>query len=126
MEAIKTVDLTKKYKDLVAVDRLNLSIEQGELFALLGVNGAGKTTAIKLLSCLTKPTTGDAFIFGKKTPLFLAMECIFNVSIFREQGIQRRFTNLYNISKNIFELYTTKEAENVIKHKFTEEELIKN
>ena len=45
----------------------------------------------------------DAFIFGKKTPLFLAMECIFNVSIFREQGIQRRFTNLYNISKNIFE-----------------------
>jgi len=64
MEAIKTVDLTKKYKDLVAVDRLNLSIEQGELFGLLGVNGAGKTTAIKLLSCLTKPTSGDAFIEG--------------------------------------------------------------
>lgn len=64
MEAIKTVDLTKKYKDLVAVDRLNLSIEQGELFALLGVNGAGKTTAIKLLSCLTKPTSGDAFVEG--------------------------------------------------------------
>lgn len=64
MEAIRMVNLTKKYKDLVAVDGLNLSIEQGELFALLGVNGAGKTTAIKLLSCLLKPTSGDAFVAG--------------------------------------------------------------
>ncbi len=65
MEAIKTVDLTKKYKNIVAVDRLNLQIEQGELFSLLGVNGAGKTTTIKMLSCLTKPTSGDAFIGGQ-------------------------------------------------------------
>ena len=64
MKAIKTVDLTKNYKDVLAVDRLNLQIEQGELFSLLGVNGAGKTTAIKLLSCLTKPTSGDAFVGG--------------------------------------------------------------
>ena len=65
MEAIKTVELTKKYKDLTAVDRLDLSIEQGELFSLLGVNGAGKTTTIKMLSCLTKPTSGNAFLCGK-------------------------------------------------------------
>ncbi len=64
MEAIKTVDLTKKYKDLVVVDQLNLQIDQGELFSLLGINGAGKTTMIKMLSCLTKPTSGDAFIEG--------------------------------------------------------------
>ncbi len=64
MYAIDTVDLTKKYKDIVAVDRLNLQIAEGELFSLLGVNGAGKTTAIKLLSCLTKPTSGDAFVGG--------------------------------------------------------------
>ena len=62
MVAIKTVDLTKEYKDIIAVDQLNLQIEQGELFSLLGVNGAGKTTAIKMLSCLTQPTSGDAFI----------------------------------------------------------------
>ena len=62
MDAIKTVNLTKKYKDLVAVDRINLRIQKGELFSLLGVNGAGKTTLIKMLSCLTKPTDGDAFI----------------------------------------------------------------
>ncbi len=62
MEIIKTIDLTKRYKDLVAVDKLNLTIHRGELFSLLGVNGAGKTTTIKMLSCLTKPTSGDAWI----------------------------------------------------------------
>ena len=64
MEAIKTVDLTKKYKTLTAVDGLNLSVHPGELFALLGVNGAGKTTTIKMLSCLTQPTSGDALLNG--------------------------------------------------------------
>lgn len=64
MDAIKTVNLTKKYKDVVAVDNLNLQIKHGELFSLLGVNGAGKTTTIKMLSCLTKPSGGDAFIEG--------------------------------------------------------------
>ena len=65
MEAIKTVDLTKKYKTLTAVDGLNLSVHPGELFALLGVNGAGKTTTIKMLSCLTQPTSGDALLNGR-------------------------------------------------------------
>lgn len=64
MEAIKTVDLTKKYKDTIAVNKLNLQIEEGELFSLLGVNGAGKTTTVKILSCLTKPTEGEAFVGG--------------------------------------------------------------
>ena len=65
MEAIRTVNLTKRYKDITAVDQLNLQIREGELFCLLGVNGAGKTTTIKMLSCLTAPTEGDAFLFGK-------------------------------------------------------------
>lgn len=64
MQAIKTKDLTKKYGSLTAVDKLNLEIQQGELFSLLGINGAGKTTAIKMLSCLTKPTGGDAIVGG--------------------------------------------------------------
>ena len=64
MQAIKTLGLVKQYKNLTAVDTLNLEIRQGELFALLGVNGAGKTTAIKMLSCLTKPTAGDAIVGG--------------------------------------------------------------
>ena len=65
MDAIRIVGLTKEYKDVVAVDNLSLSVQQGELFSLLGVNGAGKTTTIKMLSCLTQPTSGDAFLNGK-------------------------------------------------------------
>ncbi len=65
MDAIKTVDLTKKYKDLTAVDGLNLTVRQGELMSLLGVNGAGKTTTIKMLTGLTKPTSGEAYLLGK-------------------------------------------------------------
>ena len=65
MDAIRIDNLTKKYKDVVAVNMLNLSVRRGELLSLLGVNGAGKTTTIKMLSCLAKPTSGDAFIIGK-------------------------------------------------------------
>ena len=65
MDAIRIEGLTKKYKDVTAVDNLYLTIQKGELFSLLGVNGAGKTTTIKMLSCLTSPTSGDAFLNGK-------------------------------------------------------------
>ena len=65
MYAVETVALTKKYKDITAVDGLDLRIEKGELLALLGINGAGKTTTVKMLSCLTEPTSGDALLLGK-------------------------------------------------------------
>lgn len=65
MKAIQTEHLSKRYKNILAVDALDLTVEQGELFALLGVNGAGKTTAIKILSCLTRPTGGEAWLEGK-------------------------------------------------------------
>ena len=65
MYAIETKALTKRYQKLTAVDQLTLQIPQGELFSLLGVNGAGKTTAIKMLSCLTRPTDGEAFVGGR-------------------------------------------------------------
>ena len=61
---IKTINLTKKYKDVVAVDGLNLEIKEGELFSLLGVNGAGKTTTVKMLATLSKPTDGNAYVGG--------------------------------------------------------------
>lgn len=65
MEAIKAVGLTKCYGAITAVDGIDLAVEKGEIFGLLGVNGAGKTTTVKMLSCLTKPTSGEAFINGK-------------------------------------------------------------
>ena len=65
MLAIKTQNLTKKYKDVVAVDNFSFEVKKGELLSLLGINGAGKTTLIKMLSGLTKPTSGDAFLLDK-------------------------------------------------------------
>lgn len=65
MDAVRIENLTKKYKDVVAVDNLSLSVQKGELFSLLGVNGAGKTTTIKMLSGLVRATSGDAFLNGK-------------------------------------------------------------
>ena len=64
MNAILTQNLCKTYGGVHAVNDLNLTVEEGELFALLGVNGAGKTTTIKMLSCWTRPTSGDAQILG--------------------------------------------------------------
>lgn len=64
MEAIKTRNLIKQYKDLIAVKGPELTVREGELYGLLGVNGAGKSTTIKMLSCLTRPTSGDALVMG--------------------------------------------------------------
>ena len=64
MQAIKTIKLCKQYKNITAVDHLDLEIERGELFSLLGVNGAGKTTTIKMLTGLTKPSDGDGLVGG--------------------------------------------------------------
>ncbi len=61
---IETSNLTKRYEKLVAVDKLNLSIKQGELFGLLGPNGAGKTTTVLMLLGLTEPTSGTCRVCG--------------------------------------------------------------
>lgn len=64
MFAIKTTALTKKYGEKTAVKSLELTVNEGELYALLGVNGAGKSTTIKMLSCLVPITSGDANVLG--------------------------------------------------------------
>lgn len=64
MNAVETTKLTKQFKTKTAVNGIDLSVNDGELFALLGVNGAGKTTTIRMLSCLSAPTSGDALIYG--------------------------------------------------------------
>ena len=61
---IKTQDLTKKYKNVLALDRLNLTIEDREIFGYIGPNGAGKTTTIRILSGLMRPTSGQAEVAG--------------------------------------------------------------
>jgi len=61
---IETINLTKRYNDLIALDNLNLSINAGDCFGFIGPNGAGKTTTIKVLATLLKPSAGQAMIDG--------------------------------------------------------------
>ena len=65
MEAIKTINLTKKYKDVIAVDDLNLIVKKGELFAFLGQNGAGKSTTINIICSRIKRDAGTVEIDGE-------------------------------------------------------------
>ena len=76
---LKTIDLTKKYGTQVALDKLNLTVQPGEVFCLLGANGAGKTTTINLFMDFIQPTSGQVFInemevseFGSATKRHLA------------------------------------------------------
>ena len=65
MAVIQTMGLSKRYKDNWAVDRLDLRVEQGDIYGFIGRNGAGKSTTLKLLCGLAQPTQGEALIFGK-------------------------------------------------------------
>jgi len=65
MTTIKTVGLTRKFNGLNAVDSLNLEIEEGEIFGLVGPDGAGKTTTMRLLTGILEPTSGEGWVFGK-------------------------------------------------------------
>ena len=64
MAIIKTKNLTKKFKDLLAVDTVNLEVKEGECFGLLGPNGAGKTSLIRMITAVSPPTTGDIWVQG--------------------------------------------------------------
>lgn len=64
MIAVQTINLSKKFKDIEAVNNLNLTIEENSIYALLGLNGAGKTTTIKMIAGLLKPTNGDIIVEG--------------------------------------------------------------
>jgi ABC-2 type transport system ATP-binding protein len=63
-QAIDVRDLTRRFGDFTAVDRLTFTVQRGEIFGLLGSNGAGKSTAIRMLCGLLKPTSGTAFVDG--------------------------------------------------------------
>ena len=65
MTVIQTTGLSKRYKRRWAVDHLDLAVEQGDIYGFIGQNGAGKSTTLKLLCGLARPTQGEALIFGK-------------------------------------------------------------
>lgn len=63
MDAIKVSNLTKQFKNVLAVNNISFNVKEGEIFGVLGLNGAGKTTTIKMMSALTRPTSGNIKVF---------------------------------------------------------------
>lgn len=110
MLAIETRDLVKKYGDRRAVDGLNLQVRQGELYALLGVNGAGKTTAIRMLTGITAPDGGDAVLMSHSVRTELdAVKRITNLSP-QESAVAPRLTVRENLEL-IAEIYGLRSRE---------------
>ena len=65
MPAIKTVNLTRKFGDLTAVNNLNIEVQEGEIFGLVGPDGAGKSTTMRLLTGILDPTSGEGWVYNK-------------------------------------------------------------
>jgi ABC-2 type transport system ATP-binding protein len=67
-EVLRTHDLTKRYRGKTALEKLNITLEEGHIYGLIGLNGAGKTTLMRLLAGLSEPTEGSFSLFGSRTP----------------------------------------------------------
>jgi ABC-2 type transport system ATP-binding protein len=93
--AIETTDLTKKFGEIVAVNKLNLQVENGETFGILGPNGAGKTTTVRMLNCILRPTEGTAKVGG--------------FDILKEPDKVKRITGLLPETPGVYEKLTAKE-----------------
>ncbi len=65
MAAVETISLTRKFGDLIAVSELNLKVEDGQIFGLVGPDGAGKTTIMRLLTAVLEPTSGKGWVYQK-------------------------------------------------------------
>jgi ABC-2 type transport system ATP-binding protein len=106
---VETIDIVKEFDGLIAVDRVNLSVEKGEIFGLLGPNGAGKSTTIKMLVTLLKPTSGKTMVAGfdsdtqadqvRKRIGYVPQESALDVRLTARENLEL-FAELYDLSKS--------------------------
>lgn len=125
--AIEIKNLVKNYKDKCAVNSINLNIKHGDLYALLGVNGAGKTTVIKVLTGVIKPTSGDALLNGKSILKDIAsVKKIINVSP-QETAIAPNLTVRENLEfiAGVYEITNSKIKINELISEFHLEKVLK-
>ena len=107
--AIRTRDLVKKFDDLIAVSQLSLRIRKGTLYGLIGPNGSGKTTTIKILTGLLKPTSGSATVLGEEIPIrknvarigYMPQEMAIYTDMTVHENLQL-FAELYSAEKDAF------------------------
>ena len=112
---IETHQLTKAYNSLLAVDKLDITVESGEIFGLLGPNGAGKTTAISMLCTMLKPTSGTATVNGFDI-VREANKVRKSIGIvFQEPSIDDRLTGKENLfmHANLYGVPATKQKERI-------------
>ena len=107
MEIIKINNVTKNYKNIKALNNISLSINEGELYGLLGVNGAGKTTLLKILSGLTNQTSGDFIVDGFTNNNMDEIKRIIDISP-QESAVAKNLTVLENL-KFFQDLYNQKD-----------------
>ena len=112
MEIIKINNVSKDYKNIKALNNISLSINEGELYGLLGVNGAGKTTLLKILSGLTNQTNGDFVVGGFTNKNMDEIKKIIDISP-QESAVAKNLTVLENL-KFFQDLYNQKD-ENYLK-----------
>lgn len=112
MEIIKINNVSKNYKKIKALNNISFSINEGELYGLLGVNGAGKTTLLKILSGLTNPTNGDFIVDGFTNNNMDEIKRIIDISP-QESAVAKNLTVLENL-KFFQDLYNQKD-ENYLK-----------
>ena len=96
MEIIKINNITKNYKNIKALNNISLSINEGELYGLLGVNGAGKTTLLKILSGLTNQTSGDFIVDGFTNNNMDEIKRIIDISP-QESAVAKNLTVIENL-----------------------------
>ena len=107
MEIIKISNITKNYKNIKALNNISLSINEGELYGLLGVNGAGKTTLLKILSGLTNQTNGEFIVDGFTNNNMDEIKRIIDISP-QESAVAKNLTVLENL-KFFQDLYNQKD-----------------
>ncbi len=108
-DAIHAHKLRKEYDDLVALDDLDLTIPKGILYGMIGPNGSGKTTTIKLLVGLLKATSGKAYVLGEKAPIknniqrigYMPQEMAIYTDLTVHENLEL-FAELYSVDKGVF------------------------
>lgn len=112
---IEVRDLTKRFGNLVAVDKLNFSVQPGEIFGLLGPNGAGKTTTLSMLCTILKPSSGTAIVNGCDVTIHPSQVRRMIGIVFQEPSIDDRLTGRENLEMhaNLYGVPTTVQKERI-------------
>jgi len=97
MTVLKTHNLTKRYKDTIAVDNLSLTVEKGDIFGLIGQNGAGKSTFMRLVTSLSKADSGEIELFGESAPKKLAAARARTGCVIELPALNKNLTAMQNL-----------------------------